>query len=101
MFVNCVCMHSFAANYPGRPVIPRNVPAAATRNLSWSWIATKLPAVCRDCLDKPSYFFTGVAGSFGVALAVGPPVSSAFTAGLILSAFFTSCATCHICVSVK
>src|SRR6267154_3407394 len=49
-----------------------------------------------------SYFFTAAAaGVLGAATATGAPVRSAFTAEVILSAFFTSCVTCQICVSVK
>ncbi len=49
-----------------------------------------------------SYFFTVAAvGALGTVTVTAAAVSSAFTAGVILSAFFTNCATCQICVSVK
>jgi hypothetical protein len=83
----------FAANRARQFVIPRSLPAAGRRSDDPRFRLGQKESLF-------SYFFTAAAAGV-LGAAIGAPVRSAFTAEVILSAFFTSCVTCQICVSVK
>src|SRR5260370_14851184 len=102
MLVNRVCMHFSPANWPGRPSF-RGACLPQRREVSLRLgLQQNLPGRLSRLLGQALLILHRCGWPFGVvAIAAGAPISSAFTRGVILSAFLTSCLTCQICDSVK